>query len=267
MMLPEETENIPGKDSSVLPPIEDIAKNLCLVRSRIHAACERSGRSPEEVSIIAVSKTKPFSDIIEACKAGAAHFGENYVQELMRKIEQNKNLDEPLSIQWHMIGHLQKNKVKYLIGHTALIHSVDSVSLAEQIEKEAAKTDQTVRILLEVNIAREESKWGFDPDSVLQAAENITAFSHIRVLGLMTSAPLTENPETNRVYFHSLNVLAQELAAKKLLSINDPDFRCPVLSMGMTGDFEVAVEEGATMVRVGTAIFGKRDDKNGGTRT
>ena len=108
---------------------------------------------------------------------------------------------------------------------------------------------------------------GFDPDSVLQAAENITAFSHIRVLGLMTSAPLTENPETNRVYFHSLNVLAQELAAKKLLSINDPDFRCPVLSMGMTGDFEVAVEEGATMVRVGTAIFGKRDDKNGGTRT
>ncbi len=244
-----------------------IAENLCLVRSRIKAACERSGRSPEEVTLIAVSKTKPFSDITDACAAGATHFGENYVQELMQKIEQNESLDEPKPIRWHMIGHLQKNKVKYLIGHTALIHSVDSVSLAEQIEKEAAKREQIVRILLEVNIAREESKWGFDPDNVLEAAKELTAFSHVRVLGLMTSAPITEDPETNRGYFHDLNALAQELAAKKLLSIPDPDFHCPVLSMGMTGDFEVAVEEGATMVRVGTAVFGKRDYKDGGTKT
>ena len=241
-----------------------IAENLCHVRSRIKAACERSGRNPEEVTLIAVSKTKPFSDIIAACMAGATDFGENYVQELMQKIEQNENLDEPKPIQWHMIGHLQKNKVKYLIGHTALIHSVDSVSLAEQIEKEAAKREKTVRILLEVNIAREESKWGFDPDEVLQAAEDITAFSHVRVLGLMTSAPITEDPETNRAYFRDLNVLAKELAAKNLISITDPDFHCPVLSMGMTGDFEVAVEEGATMVRVGTAIFGRRNYNDGG---
>lgn len=244
-----------------------IAENLCRVRSRIKAACERSCRSPGEVTLIAVSKTKPFSEIIDACTAGATHFGENYVQELMQKIEQNKSLDEPKPIQWHMIGHLQKNKVKYLIGHTALIHSVDSLSLAEQIEKEAAKRGQTVRILLEVNIAREKSKWGFDPDDVLQAAKDIIAFSHVKVLGLMTSAPITEDPETNRNYFHDLNTLAQELAAKKLLSLSDPDFHCPILSMGMTGDFEVAVEEGATMVRVGTAIFGKRYYKDGGTET
>ena len=243
-----------------------IAENLCRVRGRVRAACERSGRSPEEVTVIAVSKTKPFSDIIDACAAGAVHFGENYVQELMQKIEENGHLDEPRPIRWHMIGHLQKNKVKYLIGNTALIHSVDSVPLAEQIEKEAAKREQAVRILLEVNIAREESKWGFDPDNVLQAAKEIAAFPHVRVLGLMTSAPITEDPETNRGYFHGLNALAQELAAKKLISAGDPDFRCPVLSMGMTGDFEVAVEEGATMVRVGTAIFGKRDYKDGGIK-
>ena len=238
-----------------------IAENLYHVRSRVKAACERSGRNPDEVTIVAVSKTKPFSDIIDACAAGAIHFGENYVQELMQKIEQNKNLEEPKPIQWHMIGHLQKNKVKYLIGHTALIHSVDSVALAQQIEKEAAKREQIVRILLEVNIAREESKWGFDPDSVMQAAQDIIAFSHVRVLGLMTSAPITEEPETNRIYFRDLKILAQELAKRKLLSVTDPEFKCPILSMGMTGDFEVAVEEGATMVRVGTAIFGAR---NGG---
>ena len=236
-----------------------IAENLCRVRNMVRAACERSGRSAEEVTVIAVSKTKPFSDITEACAAGATHFGENYVQELMQKMDQNAHLDEPRPIQWHMIGHLQKNKVKYLIGNVALIHSVDSVSLAEQIEKEAAKKEQTVRILLEVNIAREESKWGFEPDHVLQAAKEINAFPHVRVLGLMTSAPITEDPETNRVYFRDLNVLAQKLASEKLISTTDPDFHCPVLSMGMTGDFEVAVEEGATMVRVGTAIFGKRD--------
>ena len=236
-----------------------IADNLCRVRNMVRAACERSGRSAEEVTLIAVSKKKPFSDIMDACAAGATHFGENYVQELMQKMEQNACLEEPRPIQWHMIGHLQKNKVKYLIGNTALIHSVDSVSLAEQIEKEAAKREQTVRILLEVNIAREESKWGFEPDYVLQAAKEIAAFPHVRVLGLMTSAPVTEDPETNRVYFRGLNALARDLAAKELISTTDPDFRCPVLSMGMTGDFEVAVEEGATMVRVGTAIFGKRD--------
>ena len=236
-----------------------IADNLQSVRSRIEAACRRSGRRPEDVTLIAVSKRKPFSDILEACVSGAADFGENYVQELTQKIEQNNSPGVGRPIRWHMIGHLQKNKVKYLIGRTALVHSVDSVPLAEQIEKEAAKRDQRMRILLEVNIAGEESKWGFAPDSVIRAAQDIAAFSHVRVLGLMTSAPITEEPEANRYYFRGLKNLAQELAAKELLSVTDPDFPGPVLSMGMTGDFEVAVEEGATMVRVGTAIFGRRD--------
>ena len=241
-----------------------ISDHLDQVRGRIQAACERAGRSPEDVTLIAVSKLKPFSDITCAFEAGVADFGENYVQELMQKVEMSSGLQDGGSIRWHMIGHLQKNKVKYLIGHTRLIHSVDSVSLAGQIEKEAAKRDQVTRILLEVNIAGEESKWGFDPDSVVQAAREISAYSHVRLLGLMTSAPMTENPESNRVYFRGLNALAHELAAQGLLFAADPDFRVPVLSMGMTGDFEVAVEEGATMVRVGTAIFGKRDYQNGG---
>ena len=235
-----------------------VAENLNEVRRRIRAACDRSGRNPEDVILIAVSKLKPFSDILEACASGAAHFGENYVQELVQKIEENNHLNEVRPIQWHMIGHLQKNKVKYLIGQTALIHSVDSKSLAEQIEKEAAKKNQIVRILLEVNVAEEESKWGFTSESILQAAREISLLPHIAVLGLMTSAPITEDSETNRIYFRKLRSLAQELAENKLLAASDPDFHVPVLSMGMSGDFEVAVEEGATMVRVGTAIFGHR---------
>ncbi len=236
-----------------------IAESIRHVQSAIKAACERSGRDPEEITLIAVSKTKPFSDILEACASGMTDFGENYVQELMKKIEENENLTESRPIKWHMIGHLQKNKVKYLIGHTELIHSVDSVALAKQIEKEAAKKDQIVQTLLEVNIAGEESKWGFSADDILQAAREIAAFPHIRVLGLMTSAPVTEDPETNRIYFHQLNQLAQELAEKKLLAVSELKGHKPILSMGMTGDYEVAIEEGATMVRIGTAIFGKRN--------
>ncbi|MBR6966051.1 MAG: YggS family pyridoxal phosphate-dependent enzyme [Clostridia bacterium] len=239
-------------------PDYGIAENLAHVRSRIRAACERSGRCPDEVTLIAVSKLKPFADILEARRSGVTHFGENYVQEMMQKVGEAGNLEDAGLFRWHMIGHLQKNKVKYLIGHTALIHSVDSVSLAEQIEKEAARRGLAVRILLEVNVAREESKWGFDPDQVLQAAREISAFPHIRMLGLMTSAPITDNPETNRPYFRRLRTLSQELAAGHLIPADDLEFICPVLSMGMTGDFEVAVEEGATLVRVGTAIFGKR---------
>ena len=236
-----------------------IADRLRFVRGRIEAACERSGRRPEEVTLIAVSKTRPFSDVMDALEAGVVHFGENYVQELTQKMEQAEDRGKAEAIRWHMIGHLQKNKVKYLIGRTALIHSVDSVSLAEQIEKEAAKRDQAVRILLEVNVAREESKWGFDLTSVVQAARGISALPHVRVLGLMTSAPYTEDPETNRLFFRQLNVCARELAGEGLLSSSDPDFHIPVLSMGMSGDYEVAVEEGATLVRVGTLIFGKRE--------
>ncbi len=248
-------------------PDFSIGDNITRVRERIRAACERRGRDPAEVTLIAVSKLKPFDDIREACAMGVTHFGENYVQELTRKMEENAGLAAPLPIAWHMIGHLQKNKVKYLIGRTALIHSVDTAALAEQIEKEAAKKNETVRILLEVNIAREESKWGFDPAEVPRAAEAVNALPHIRLCGLMTSAPLTDNPESNRGYFRSLKELAGELAERKLLRLRESGFQSPVLSMGMTGDFETAVEEGATMIRVGTAVFGKRDDQNGGTGT
>ncbi len=150
-----------------------IDSNLNLVRDRIKAACERVGRDPQDVTLIAVSKTKPFSDILEARKAGAVEFGENYVQEMMDKIEEAENLAQMAPVRWHMIGHLQRNKVKYLIGHTALIHSVDSVGLAEQIEKEAAKKDMVMHILLEVNVAREENKWGFYTGSVKDACKKI----------------------------------------------------------------------------------------------
>ena len=230
-----------------------IISNLEEVEANIREACERAGRAREEVTLIAVSKTKPGEMIMEAYEAGMRHFGENKPQEM-----RDKCAVLPADIHWHMIGNLQRNKVKYVVGHACLIHSVDSVSLAEQIEKESAKQNQVTRILLEVNIAGEESKWGFDPENVRQAAREISSLPHVRVLGLMTSAPMTENPETNRIYFRGLNRLAQALAGEGLLSAEDPDYRTPVLSMGMTGDFEVAVEEGATMVRVGTAIFGKR---------
>ena len=239
-----------------------IAKNIQIVQERIKAACERSGRSPEDVTLIAVSKLKPFEDIMTARECGIRYFGENYVQELMQKEEQAIKSGVSRQIQWHMIGHLQKNKVKYLIGTTALIHSVDSVPLAVQIEKEAAKREQTVRILLEVNMAGEESKWGFDPEHIFEAAKEISTFPHIRILGLMTSAPYTEEPETNREYFRAMREYAQQLAAEKLITTSDPEFCGPVLSMGMTGDYEVAIEEGATMVRIGTGIFGER--KRGG---
>ncbi|MCR5279212.1 MAG: YggS family pyridoxal phosphate-dependent enzyme [Lachnospiraceae bacterium] len=236
-----------------------ISGNISNVKERIAAACERAGRDPKEVTLIAVSKLKPFEDIMEAKNAGATDFGENYVQELVEKIGKNSETcgEATPTVRWHMIGHLQKNKVKYLIGQTALIHSVDSLFLAEQIEKELAKKDEITRILLEVNVAEEESKWGFTTESVKEAAAEIGKLPHVRVLGLMTSAPITEDPESNRVYFRKLNELAHEMLKENLL-VKDPSFSCPVLSMGMTGDFEVAVEEGATMVRVGTAIFGKR---------
>ena len=241
-----------------------IAENLARVRARIDAACARAGRDPRDVTLVAVSKTKPFADILAASACGAADFGENYVQELTQKIEAYEGLADPAPVRWHMIGHLQKNKVKYLIGRTALIHSVDSVPLAAQIEKEAAKKDAVERILLEVNIAGEESKWGFDPAGAEEAARAIRAFPHVRVLGLMTSAPYTEDPETNRIHFRHLAALAREMAERGLFASDDPACRVPVLSMGMSGDFEVAVEEGATMVRVGTAVFGKRDYQDGG---
>ena len=228
--------------------MSEIKNHLLSVRHRVEEACQTVSRSPEEVTLLAVSKTKPVSLIEEAKAAGQSSFGENYVQELLSKYESLGS-----SVDWQMIGHLQRNKVKYIIDKVSLIHSVDTVPLALEIEKQAAKKDLTARILLEVNIAGEESKFGFTPAQAREAALQIRELPHVQLLGLMTSAPFTEDPESNRIHFRNLRLLAESLAADGLL-----DTEKPVLSMGMTGDFEVAVQEGATIVRIGTAIFGSR---------
>lgn len=219
------------------------------VESRIQNACKKAGRSRDEVTLIAVSKTKPVETLKEAYNLGVRIFGENKVQELTEKYEAL-----PKDIRWHMIGHLQTNKVKYIIDKTELIHSVDSLKLAQTIEKEAAKHNLTADILLEVNVAEEESKFGMKLDEVIPFMKKIADFSHIRVCGLMTIAPFVEDPEENRAVFADLHKLYVDIKEK-----NIDNGTVSILSMGMTNDYEVAIEEGATMVRVGTGIFGARN--------
>ena len=226
-----------------------LADNLQQVHANIEKACALSGRKPDEVTLVAVSKTKPVSMLQEAYDAGARVFGENKVQEIMDKYDQL-----PSDIKWHMIGHLQRNKVKYIIDKVAMIHSVDSLRLAQTIEQEAAKKDIVMPVLLEVNVAEEESKFGVKVDEVLPLLQEISEFSHIQVKGLMTIAPFVENPEENREVFRTLKKLSVDISAKNINNVT-----MSVLSMGMTGDYEVAVQEGSTMVRVGTGIFGERD--------
>ncbi len=219
------------------------------VEKRIQAACDRAGRKREEVTLIAVSKTKPVETLLEAYDLGVRIFGENKVQELTAKYEAL-----PKDIHWHMIGHLQTNKVKYIIDKAELIHSVDSLKLAETIEKEAAKHDLIADILVEVNVAEEESKFGMKMEEVIPFVEKVSAFPHVRVRGLMTIAPFVEDPEENRSIFADLHKLYIDIKKK-----NHDNDTVSVLSMGMTNDYEVAIEEGATMVRVGTGIFGARN--------
>lgn len=226
-----------------------LKENLKNVQNNIKKACERVGRKPEEVTLVAVSKMKPLSDIEELLEAGQLEYGENYVQELCDKYE---NISKP--VHWHMIGHLQTNKVKYIIDKVSMIHSVDSVRLAEAIEKEAAKKDICMPVLIEVNVAGEESKFGLSVEEVLPFLEEISSYEHLQVKGLMTIAPFVANPEENREVFQKLKKLSVDIAAKNINNVN-----MSVLSMGMTNDYQVAVEEGATMVRVGTGIFGERD--------
>ena len=225
-----------------------VAENLKTIRERVDAACERAGRRPEEVTLIAVSKTKPLSMLQEAYGAGARDFGENKVQEILEKYP-----EMPEDARFHMIGHLQTNKVKQVVGKAVLIHSVDSLHLAEKIEQEAAKRDLTADILLEVNVAEEESKFGFHAEEVENALKQIQELSGVCVRGLMTIAPFVDNSEDNRPVFQKLNKLYVDMKSK-----NIDNGTMNILSMGMTGDFEVAIEEGATMVRVGTGIFGAR---------
>ncbi len=228
---------------------QEIADNLQEVRKKVAGACRRVGRDPSEVQICAVSKKKPAEDMRAAIAAGQTLFGENYVQEIRDKYAE---LGGECTI--HMIGHLQRNKVKYLTDKVSLIHSVDSLELARQIEKEMAKVSRTMDILLEVNVAGEESKWGFSAKEALQAAKEAGSLPHIRVRGFMTSAPYTEEPESNRGYFRTLHQLFLELGQSGFDGV-----LADTLSMGMTGDYVVAVEEGSTMVRVGTGIFGRRN--------
>ena len=225
-----------------------IAMNYAEVKSRMEAACVRAGRDPKEVTLIAVSKTKPVSMLMEAYEAGARAFGENKVQEITEKL-----LQMPEDAKFHMIGHLQTNKVGQVIEKAVLIHSVDSVHLAEKIEKEAAKRNMVKEILLEVNVAEEDSKFGLKMEEVIPTLEIIKTFPHVCVKGLMTIAPFVEDAEENRKYFKELYQLYVDIKTK-----NIDNGTMSVLSMGMTGDYEVAVEEGATMIRVGTGIFGSR---------
>jgi len=226
-----------------------IAENIHDVERRIVQACERSGRNPEEVTLVAVSKTKPVEKLKEAYAVGTRVFGENKVQELVDKYE-----IMPKDIKWQMIGHLQRNKVKYIIDKVELIHSVDSLRLVEAIDREAAKKGIIANILLEVNIAKEESKFGLMPEEVIDFIDEIVRYQNVRVQGLMTIAPFVDDPEKNRKHFSALHKLFVDIRKKNVNNVI-----MNVLSMGMTNDFEVAVEEGATMVRVGTAIFGERN--------
>lgn len=225
-----------------------ICENLAEVEKRIQAACERAGRSRDEVTLIAVSKTKPVSMLMEAYDSGIREFGENKVQEMMDKYDQM-----PSDIHWHMIGHLQRNKVKYLMGKSWLIHSVDSYRLAEEISQQSVKHNVSTDILIEVNIAGEETKFGTSREEAIQLVEVAAALPNIHICGLMTIAPFVDDPEDNRKYFRKIKELSVDIEQK---NIDNVDMR--ILSMGMTGDYEVAIEEGATMVRVGTGIFGER---------
>ena len=226
-----------------------VIENLKKVEDEITAACLRAGRAREDVTLIAVSKTKPESMVEEAYSVGQRDFGENKVQEICRKIEVL-----PQDIRWHMIGHLQRNKVRQVVGKACMIHSVDSLRLAEAISQEAVKQDRIVPVLIEVNVAQEESKFGVTTEETIALIEAAAKLPHISIRGLMTIAPFVEDPEENRPIFRKLKQLSVDIAAKNINNVT-----MSVLSMGMTNDYEVAIEEGATMVRVGTGIFGERD--------
>lgn len=226
-----------------------IKDNINMVRENIKTACQKAGRADTEVTLIAVSKTKPVEAILEAYETGCRDFGENKVQELMDKYEVL-----PKDIRWHMIGHLQRNKVKYIVGKVALIHSVDSFRLAEEISKEAVKKNVIADILVEVNVAGEESKFGTTAEDAIALVEKIAALPGISVKGLMTIAPYVEKEEENRQYFVNLRQLSVDIKHKNIDNVS-----MDILSMGMTGDYRTAIEEGATCIRVGTGIFGDRD--------
>ena len=228
-----------------------IQENMEAVEHVIESSCGRAGRSRDEVTLIAVSKTKPLALLREAYDAGAREFGENKVQDLLDRIDAL-----PSDIRWHMIGHLQRNKVKYIVGKVALIHSVDSLRLAEEISRESLKRQVETDILIEVNVAGEESKFGVCLSETVSLVEEIAKLPAVHIRGLMTIAPFVEDAEENRQIFRKLKQLSVDIERKNIDNVN-----MSALSMGMTGDYPVAIEEGATYVRVGTGIFGERESR------
>lgn len=225
-----------------------ISENLKIVEANIIKACERAGRKREEVTLIAVSKTKPKEAVEEVYSCGIRDFGENKVQEIS-----DKSAALPMDIRWHLIGHLQRNKVKYIINNVSLIHSVDSLRLAEQISLEAEKAGCEADILIQVNVSEEDTKFGISAQETEDIIRKISVLKKVHIKGLMTIAPYTENSEENRIFFRKLKQLSVDIAGKNIDNVS-----MNIISMGMTGDYETAIEEGATLIRVGTGIFGER---------
>lgn len=234
--------------------MKNIRENMQSIRQLIAAACQKSGRKQEEVKLVAVSKNFPVETIMDAYQAGQRVFGENRVQELIGKIPQL-----PPDIEWHLIGTLQRNKVKYIVDKVSLIHSVDSLALAQEISKRSIKAGVSVNILLQVNISQEKSKSGFSEEELWQNIKDISVLPGIKIKGLMTMAPLVADPEEVRPIFRRLKELSEKIDKLKL-----PQIEMKELSMGMSDDFTVAVEEGATLVRIGSRIFGSRSYEKGG---
>ena len=227
-----------------------ITQNIAEIRSRIAEAAKRSGRSPEDILLIAVTKLHEPDEIEEAIATGITDIAENKVQEIQKKYDQ---IVSP--VRWHLIGHLQTNKVKYIIDKVVMIHSVDSLKLAEEFDKRAAAAGKTMDVLLQVNAAHEESKFGLDPKDVPQVMQDILeSCPNVRIRGLMHMAPWSEDPEEIRPYFKEVKDLFDTLS-----KVEHPNADFKYLSMGMSHDFETAVEEGANIVRIGTSIFGERD--------
>jgi hypothetical protein len=226
-----------------------ISEKVESIRSRIRAACERSGRDPRGVTLVAVSKTFPADDIREVVRAGVADIGENYVQELLEK----RRVLADDSIRWHFIGHLQTNKVRSIADWVTMVHSVDSLALAVELDRRAARAERVIDCLVEVNTTGEGTKFGLRPDRATEFVQSLAMLSHIRIAGLMTIGPFLPDPEGSRPMFCELRDLRGKLA-----HLDQPNAPMQHLSMGMTGDFEVAIEEGATLIRIGTALFGRR---------
>jgi pyridoxal phosphate enzyme (YggS family) len=226
-----------------------IHANVDTIRRRISGACERVGRTPDEVTLVAVSKTFSAEAVREAVRAGVTDVGENYVQELLAKREQLA----PEEIRWHFVGHLQSNKVRHIAPWITLIHAVDNLGVAQEIDRRAARAGRVIDFLVEVNTTGEETKFGVSPDTTVSFLRSLNGLAHVRVAGLMTIGPFLPDPEGSRPMFRTLRQLRDETRA-----LGQANVTMQHLSMGMTGDFEVAVEEGATLIRIGTALFGSR---------